>query len=129
MLAHPCVCMQLMLTNSVVLFQRQPFIEYFYRSLKPWVHYIPFWNETGRDMDDVYAVVGELRRRDAREPAAVQAIVAEAQSFAIRFTLAPARFQYLKQALQSYKELFGPSMDSFLESFVAGLRARGFAIA
>ncbi|KXZ51111.1 hypothetical protein GPECTOR_14g92 [Gonium pectorale] len=119
---------QLMLVNSVVVMQRQPFIEYFYRSLKPNTHYVPFWNATGDwHMDDVYEVIRELRSRDLREPQDVQRIVQAAQSFAIKYTTPLARLKYLRDALVAYKSLF-PGMDSFLESYVAGMRKRGFDI-
>ncbi|PNH10317.1 Protein O-glucosyltransferase 1 [Tetrabaena socialis] len=75
---------QLFLTNSVVLFQQQPFVEYFYRSLKPNVHYVPFWMTTPAGIADVYDVVGRLRRLDRDEPAATQRIVREAQMFAAK---------------------------------------------
>ncbi|GFR48600.1 hypothetical protein Agub_g10504 [Astrephomene gubernaculifera] len=119
---------QLMLVNSVVVLQRQPFVEYFYRSLKPHVHYVPFWNATDEwFMADIYDVIGELRRWDASDPRAIQRIIREAQNFALKFTLPAARLQYLRDALTAYRELF-PSMDSFLEEYVAGLRQRGFRI-
>ncbi|PNH09233.1 O-glucosyltransferase rumi, partial [Tetrabaena socialis] len=119
---------QLMLVNSVILFQRQPFIEYFYRSLQPNVHYVPFWNATDKDgMDDVYNVVRGLRQKDLEDPDWVQGIVRAAQGFALKFTLPLARFQYLKDALTAYRDLF-PTMDSYLETYVDGLRGRGFNI-
>ncbi|PNH09244.1 O-glucosyltransferase rumi [Tetrabaena socialis] len=74
---------QLFLTNSVVLLQQQPFIEYFYRSLRAWTHYVPFWNGSSPSgMGDVYGVVEALRRREAEQPETLQAIVRAAQGFA-----------------------------------------------
>ncbi|PNH10315.1 Protein O-glucosyltransferase 1 [Tetrabaena socialis] len=118
---------QLFMTNSVVLFQQQPFVEYFYRSLKPNVHYVPFWMATPAGIADVYDVVERLRRLDRDEPAATQRIVREAQMFATKFTSPSARAHYLLEALMAYKALFA-DMDAFLEGYVAGLREKGFDI-
>ncbi len=59
------------------------------RSLKPWQHYVPFWNATTEDgkplgMDDVYGAVAELRRMDVENPQALQQIVTNANNFAMR---------------------------------------------
>ncbi|KAG2497132.1 hypothetical protein HYH03_004723 [Edaphochlamys debaryana] len=120
---------QLMLTNSLVLLQRQPFVEYFYRSLRPGVHYVPFWNVTpnataGR-LDDIYDVIDDLRRRDHADPRDLQRIIAAAQDFAHKFTTGSGRARYLREALTRYKSLFS-DMDPYLEQFVAGLKAKGY---
>ncbi|GIL43709.1 hypothetical protein Vafri_1362 [Volvox africanus] len=120
---------QLMLINSVVVMQRQAFIEYFYRSLKPYVHYVPFWNVTDNwAQDDIYEVIRALREKDISDPSGVQQIVHDAQSFALRFTAPLSRFQYLKDALNAYRGLFNNTMDDFIETYVSELRQRGFNI-
>ncbi|KAG2423178.1 hypothetical protein HXX76_010946 [Chlamydomonas incerta] len=118
---------QLLSMNSLVLHQRSYFIEYFYRSLQPWVHYVPFWNATGPDgepvMDDVYHVLDDVRRLDQEQPAALQRIIANAQGVAKLLSKA-MRLEYYKAALEGYKALF-PDMDAFVESFVQSLRSKG----
>ncbi|KAG2426111.1 hypothetical protein HYH02_014866 [Chlamydomonas schloesseri] len=124
---------QLMTVNSLVLFQRVPYIEYFYRSIQPWQHYVPFWNATGTDgqlrgMDDVYDVVRELRRLDAQEPAKIQQIIANAQTFAARFLTNHMRIAYYKAALEQYKSLF-PDMDAYIaQTLLPELGAKGWRI-
>ncbi|GIL89330.1 hypothetical protein Vretifemale_17159 [Volvox reticuliferus] len=123
---------QLFYTNSLVIAQRSPFLEYFYRSLRPWQHYVPFWNATAPDgtplgMDDVYGTLEELRRIDRERPHELQQIVAAANNFAIRFLSPHSRLMYYQEVLVQYKNLF-PDMDSFLESYVHGLRLQGWKI-
>ncbi|KAG2452096.1 hypothetical protein HYH02_003130 [Chlamydomonas schloesseri] len=139
---------QLLSMNSLVLHQRSYFMEYFYRSLQPWVHYVPFWNATSTEgsgtvagagaaggggttalppppprMDDVYDVLEQVRRMDREQPAALQRIIANAQGVA-KMLSKPMRLEYYKAALEGYKELF-PDMDQFLELFVQSLRSKG----
>ena len=56
------------------------------RSLRPWVHYVPFWNATGPGgepaMDDVYGVLEDVRRLDREQPVRVQQIIANGQAVA-----------------------------------------------
>ncbi|KAG2441531.1 hypothetical protein HXX76_003152 [Chlamydomonas incerta] len=118
---------QLLHTNSLVLFQRQPFQEYYYRSLRPNVHYVEFWNTTSRMIDDIYDVLDEVRARERADPTSIQRIIREANSFAIKFLGFSAQVRYVKDALVRYKSLFA-DMDEFIGGMVAGMRARGFAI-
>ncbi|KAG2497138.1 hypothetical protein HYH03_004729 [Edaphochlamys debaryana] len=119
---------QLMLTNSLVLFQRQPFLEWFYRSLRPGVHYVPFWNATifanNGSLLDVYDIIDDLRRRDEKDPRDLQRMITAANNFAMKFTTATGRARYLREALTAYRALF-IDMDPYLEQFVAGLKAQG----
>ncbi|KAG2497139.1 hypothetical protein HYH03_004730 [Edaphochlamys debaryana] len=125
-----CRLSQLLMTNSLVLFQRQPFVEYFYRSLRPWVHYVPFWTAKAHSrgdwnsLDDVYGVIDGLRRREQQDPKEVHRMVAAANAFATKFTTSYGRARYLKDALTAYKDLF-PDMDQYLAQFVEGLKANG----
>ncbi|KAG2423179.1 hypothetical protein HXX76_010947 [Chlamydomonas incerta] len=118
---------QLLSMNSLVLYQRSIFIEYYYRSLQPWVHYVPFWNATGPDgepvMDDVYRVLDDVRRLDREQPAALQRIIANAQGVA-KLLGKQMRLEYYRVALERYKNLF-PDMDPYLDSYVQELRKRG----
>ncbi|KXZ53893.1 hypothetical protein GPECTOR_6g811 [Gonium pectorale] len=123
-----CRLSQLMMTNSLVLMQQMPFLEYYYRSLRPGVHYVPFWNMSSPGgINDVYDVVRQLRERDAADPEYVQAIIQRAQTFAVSFTGASARARYLQDALTAYKGLFA-DMDPFIEQLVRELRAQGMRI-
>ncbi|KAG2443596.1 hypothetical protein HXX76_001947 [Chlamydomonas incerta] len=114
-------------TNSLVLYQNQPFLSYFTRSIRPNVHYIPFWNTTSRGMEDIYDVVQAVRHKDSVHPDEIQRIIREAQNFAIKFLSLLARARYLHDALQAYKSLF-EDMDPFIEQMVARMRERGFRI-
>ncbi|PNW84102.1 hypothetical protein CHLRE_04g220900v5 [Chlamydomonas reinhardtii] len=118
---------QLLAMNSLVLHQRTYFIEYFYRSLQPWVHYVPFWNATGSGgepaMDDVYGVLEDVRRLDREQPVRVQQIIANGQAVA-KMLGKSMRLEYYRAALEGYKALF-PDMDSFVEAFVQTLRSKG----
>ena len=103
-----------------------------YRSIHPWQHYVPFWNATGPDgaprgMDDVYDVIRELRRLDAEEPAKIQQIIANAQTFVTRFLTNHMRIAYYRAALEQYKALF-PDMDQFIADYLPQLRAKGWKI-
>lgn len=119
----------LMLINSVVLYQRQPFIEHYYRSLREDEHYIAFWNSSDPSlgMDDIYTVIRDARERAAKDPEWPGRMVATASAFAKKFTTMWPRLRYYRDALEAYKKLF-PDMDSFLEGYVAQLRAKGFNI-
>jgi hypothetical protein len=57
------------------------------RSLRPFEHYVPFFNDTSGhnfSMDDIYKVVAQLRQIDADDPLAIQRIIQQAQSFALK---------------------------------------------
>lgn len=55
------------------------------RSLRPLVHFVPFWNaSTAAGLIDVYDVVSELRQLDQQDPSYVQRIIHEAQTFAMK---------------------------------------------
>ncbi|PNW73995.1 hypothetical protein CHLRE_13g581000v5 [Chlamydomonas reinhardtii] len=116
-------------TNSLVLYQNQPFLAHFTRSLRPNVHYVPFWNTTSRGMgvEDIYDVMQAVRHTDSVHPQDIQRIIREAQTFAIKYLTVSSRARYLRDALQSYKSLF-EDMDPFIEQLVARMRERGFRI-
>ncbi|KAG2452341.1 hypothetical protein HYH02_003365 [Chlamydomonas schloesseri] len=116
-------------TNSLVLYQNQPFLAHFTRSLRPHVHYVPFWNTTprGQGMEDIYDVMQTLRHKDSVYPQDIQRIVREGQDFAVKYLTVSARARYLRDALQAYKSLF-EDMDPFIEQLVARMRERGFRI-
>jgi protein glucosyltransferase len=53
------------------------------RSLKPNVHYVPFWNVTSQP-NDLLGVVSDVHAIDKSDPASLQAMVAESMQFAIK---------------------------------------------
>ncbi|PNW73993.1 hypothetical protein CHLRE_13g580950v5 [Chlamydomonas reinhardtii] len=116
-------------TNSLVLYQNQPFLAHYTRSLQPNVHYVPFWNTTSRGMgmEDIYDVMQAVRHTDSVRPQDILRIVREAQTFAVKYLTVSSRARYLRDALQSYKSLF-EDMDPFIEQLVARIRERGFRI-
>ncbi|EFJ42824.1 hypothetical protein VOLCADRAFT_97070 [Volvox carteri f. nagariensis] len=123
---------QLFHINSLVISQRSPYLEYFYRSLRPWEHYVLFWNATAPNgtqlgMDDVYSTIEELRRLDREQPWKIQEVISAANSFAVRFLQPHTRLWYYQEAITRYKSLFR-DMDNFLESFVQALRQKGWLI-
>ncbi|KAF6255964.1 hypothetical protein COO60DRAFT_1461903, partial [Scenedesmus sp. NREL 46B-D3] len=68
---------KVMLANSVVIKEESDWIEYYYRSLKPWQHYAPF--RAGSDAgDQVIALVEHLEANDKK----ARAMAAEAQHWA-----------------------------------------------
>ncbi|PNW71233.1 hypothetical protein CHLRE_16g692150v5 [Chlamydomonas reinhardtii] len=116
---------QLFHINSLVLLQRQPFVEYYYRSLRPGVHYVPFWNTTSRLIDDIYDVVDEWRARERADPTSIQRIIREGNTFAIKFLGFAAQVRYVRDAVMRYKSLFA-DMDEYIADMVEDMRARGF---
>ncbi|PNW81152.1 hypothetical protein CHLRE_07g344500v5 [Chlamydomonas reinhardtii] len=114
-------------TNSLVLLQNQPFLAHYSRSLKPDVHFVPFWNTTSRGREDIYDVVQAVRHKDSVYPEEIQHMIREGQSFAVRFLTLAARVRYLRDALLAYKSLFS-DMDPFIEELVVRMRERGFQI-
>ena len=43
----------LLLSNSLVLKQQSVYTEYYYRALRPWEHYVPFYRDSAEDILDV----------------------------------------------------------------------------
>jgi len=88
----------LLATNSVVLKQASMYQEFYYRSLRPCVHYLPFWE---RNEGDVLELIQAVRR----EPEMAQAIAANAQAFAMLHLTDDAKFRYWEEALRRYAAL------------------------
>ncbi|EFJ45679.1 hypothetical protein VOLCADRAFT_94091 [Volvox carteri f. nagariensis] len=99
-----CRLGKLLGTNSVVLKETTPWIEYYYRSLKPEVHFVPF------NKDNVLEVVKDLEA----DPGRCQRISAEAQQFAYTFLSQHSKAMYVKRALVYYNSLL-PDMEPFVE--------------
>lgn len=80
----------------------------FDRSLVEGTHYIGFWNT---DADDYRQILDNLRK--SSKQIWLQQVVANAQSFAVRYTGETARMLYWQKALTEYKQLF-PDMDEYI---------------
>ncbi|GIL52126.1 hypothetical protein Vafri_8051 [Volvox africanus] len=102
-----CRLGKLLGTNSVVLKETTPWIEYYYRSLEPNVHFVPFTK------DDVLEVVKALEVNPQR----CQRIAAEAQQFTYTFLSQHAKAMYVKRALVYYNSLL-PDMEAFVQHLV-----------
>ncbi|KAG2498457.1 hypothetical protein HYH03_003711 [Edaphochlamys debaryana] len=99
---------QLLALNSVVLKQASPWIEWYYRSLVPNVHYVSFWDHS---REDLLFVMDSLREQKDLH---LELIATQGQDFAYRFLRPEARKAYWKRALVEYKKLFGEDMDEFI---------------
>jgi hypothetical protein len=88
----------LLATNSVVLKQESVFVEHYYRSLRPCVHFLPIWREAEEDVLRAAAAV-------AADPDAAQAVAANAQAFALLHLNDDAKLHYWEEALRRYDAL------------------------
>lgn len=104
----------LMHVNSVLLKQRSPYIEWYYRSLKPGVHMEEFWVK-GRD--DLYEVLADLQQRAEKQPEAVAEMVRASMDFAARHTSMSARALYWRRALTAYSTLVSDMLDGTKQLF------------
>jgi hypothetical protein len=93
---------RLMYTNSVILKEESLWEEYWYRALKPGVHYMRVFDTSP---DDVLGVLAAAQRDDT----AARAMAAASQAFAVRYLCPRARMLYFKEALRAYVALFGTS--------------------
>ncbi|KAG2500689.1 hypothetical protein HYH03_001455 [Edaphochlamys debaryana] len=100
---------KLLSLNSVVIKQESPWIEWYYRSLSPYGHYVPFWQHS---RDDVLHVIDALR---AQPEDKLQAIANKGQKFAYHYLRPEARKLYWRQALTEYRKLFGEDMDEYID--------------
>ncbi|KAG2450427.1 hypothetical protein HYH02_004929 [Chlamydomonas schloesseri] len=142
---------QLMTVNSLILHQRTPYIEYFYRSIRPGEHYLEFWNTTVRSdgaaggaagrhggggggggaarllaiEEDVYGAVAAMRALERESPGRVHDIIRNSQQFAAKLLTLRMRMRYYRAALLGYKALF-PDMDKIIESYMVAVRAQAF---
>ncbi|KAG2495608.1 hypothetical protein HYH03_006208 [Edaphochlamys debaryana] len=103
---------KLLALNSVVLKQASPHVEWYYRSLLPNVHYLPFWDH-GRD--DILCVLEQRKRHPDK---ILKKIAQNGQAFAYHYLRPAARRQYFIEALKEYRELFGSDMDDYITQHV-----------
>ncbi|KAI8462674.1 MAG: glycosyl transferase family 90-domain-containing protein [Monoraphidium minutum] len=100
--------------NSLVLKQRSRHLEWFYRSVQPWRHYVPILETNRTD------VLDRLAWAEAHE-AEVRAIVDAANRFALTYTTYYSRILYWIYTLEVYRGLFD-DMDYYFESRGADVR-------
>ena len=103
---------KLLHTNSVVLKEESPWVEYFYYSLQPGVHYLPIFS---RSMYDLFDAVRDYS--DARSE--MEAVTKAAQDFSEKYLCPSARALYWQQALLSYVALFeSGQMENYIENML-----------
>ncbi|KAG2486250.1 hypothetical protein HYH03_015074 [Edaphochlamys debaryana] len=99
----------LMFSNTTIIKQVSPDAEFFYTSLRPYVHYIPFSNT----VDDLLQVIEWARRNDA----AARDIAANAYHFAKTHFSSASLGDYVALTLNAYHRLlrFEPKLTEDLK--------------
>ena len=87
----------LLLSNSAVLKQESEYIEYYYRALAPWTHYIPFYVDGA---EDILTVLANVSARDD----AASAIARRGQAFAHANLHVDARMCYWRRLLDGWAD-------------------------
>lgn len=96
----------LLATNSLVLKQESNQIEHYYRSLRPFHHFVPILKHSENDL---VPRINWARQHEAQ----VQHIIKNANRFAIRYVTRPARVMYWKYVLLAYRSLI-TDMDDYM---------------
>lgn len=97
----------LLATNSLVLKQESNQVEYYYRSLRPFHHFVPILK---RSEQDLMPRIKWARQHEAQ----VQHIIKNANHFAMRYVTRPARVLYWKYVLLAYRSLIA-DMDDYMK--------------
>jgi hypothetical protein len=119
---------KVLLANSVVLKEDSPWIEYYYRSLRPWVHYAPFRHRANSVAGQEGAADGEVRGAVARlkaDDAAAARVAAAGQRFAYRHLGQFSRLLYFRRLLVEYNALFGGGLEGGRDEMAAWVRGGG----
>jgi len=103
-----------MQTNSVVLRQRSHWIEYYYRSLEPYKHYIPY------DIDSIVDVMEELKKPTHNE--SLRAMALASQRFKHRYLNSNAKALFTVRALSAYSEII-TDLPKAVETLAAKLQS------
>uniref|UniRef100_A0A383W8X9 Glycosyl transferase CAP10 domain-containing protein n=1 Tax=Tetradesmus obliquus TaxID=3088 RepID=A0A383W8X9_TETOB len=101
----------LLATNSLVFKQQSNMVEYYYRSLRPFHHYVPIFKTSEHDL------VPRLEWAFAHDELS-RHIVFNANRFALTYTTYKARVLYWKYVLLAYKELV-PDMEDYFRYTVS----------
>ncbi|GFR52155.1 hypothetical protein Agub_g14686 [Astrephomene gubernaculifera] len=99
----------IMQINSVVLKERSPWLEYYYRSLQPGGHVIEYSADTILDLMKQYD--------DPARDAELRALANASQHFAAKYLTPEGKVRYAVRALQEYSRLFTGMGD-----FVRGIK-------
>eukprot|EP00878_Enallax_costatus_P039668 GHUV01045544.1.p1 GENE.GHUV01045544.1~~GHUV01045544.1.p1 ORF type:complete len:452 (+),score=103.73 GHUV01045544.1:108-1463(+) len=97
---------QLLATNSLVLKQHSNMVEYYYRSLRPFHHYVPIFKASEHDF------MPRLEWAMTHE-GIVRHIISNANHFALKYTTYEARIYYWVYVLTAYKRLFSDQDQYF----------------
>ncbi|KAJ9505606.1 hypothetical protein QJQ45_026521, partial [Haematococcus lacustris] len=96
----------LLSSNSLVLKQRSPYIEYYYRSLQPG----RLFHEFAADTSDILKVIEGLEAADRAGDPSLQAMIQASNAFHHRFLTTAAKLLYLRQLLRRYNQLLQPNL-------------------
>lgn len=110
-----CRLGKLLGTNSVVVKETTPWIEYYYRSLKPGEHFEPFTKDNVLQV--IQALEGDRKRYDR--------VVDSAQRFAYTYLSTHNKAMYVRQALRSYNALFEDMGELMAQLEVGSSEHRG----
>ncbi|KAG2426194.1 hypothetical protein HXX76_013175 [Chlamydomonas incerta] len=102
----------IMQANSVVLRERSPWIEYYYRSLRHGVHVLEY------DAGDVVQLLTEYG--DPARDAELRAIANTSQHFVAKFLTPEGKVRYTVRALQEYAALFEGMTPGLMRKLAAG---------
>ena len=89
----------LLLSNSAVLKQESDYVEYYYRALRPWQHYIPFYVSAA---DDIVEVLANVSEHDEE----VHEVARRGQAFAHTQLDVDSRFCYWRKLLHAWRKRF-----------------------
>ena len=109
----------LLLTNSLILKQQSPYVEYYYRALQAWQHYVPFYRHAA---DDILELLSNLTEHDD----VARAIAARGQAFAHAHLNVDARQCYWRHLLYRWRRrlAFEPSLEA--RSHARRVRAKDY---
>ncbi|KAF8056254.1 hypothetical protein HT031_006442 [Scenedesmus sp. PABB004] len=109
---------QLLATNSLVFKQQSSQVEFYYRSLRPFHHFVPIFKTSEHDLLPRLAWA-------AQHEALARRIVANANAFALTFTTRRARVTYWAYVLHAYRRLVEGQGAYFAARFAAAAAERG----
>lgn len=104
---------RIMHTNSVLVKEETPWIEYFVRAMKEGVHYLPILK---KGPYDVFELLDTWKGRDLE----LIRMAYNSQQFALKFLCPHARLLYLRRLLREYNKLI-PDMESFITNEILPL--------
>ncbi|KAG2431449.1 hypothetical protein HXX76_009464 [Chlamydomonas incerta] len=98
--------------NSVVLKEDSPYMGWFYRSVRPYEHYLPILERHPLDVLDAIGVYAGPHRDNE-----LKRIVRNANNFAAKYMCDRAIALYFRKVLTEYKKLFD-DMDGFIQGYI-----------